>query len=252
MLINELETQGNWLFRWRSFVPLVLLPFGIYALAEHNHYLGDSDTIELFYGIGCFLISLGGLVVRGVALGFALPGSSGRNTTEQIADNLNTKGIYSVVRHPLYLGNMLMVLGVMLFTKSLMFTLAGMLFYLLFYERIIAAEEAFLAPKFGEAYRLWADRTPALWPRFSQWESPGYPFSMRTAIKGEFYGFTALVTIMLFMDMLKNWFTVGRIMTDTDLVWLALFVLSLITFFLLRYLRKHTRYFEKPQINTDS
>ncbi|HEY3294668.1 MAG TPA: isoprenylcysteine carboxylmethyltransferase family protein [bacterium] len=250
MLIHELEEQGNWLFRWRTWIPLVLLPFGVLALAEHNHYLGDSEGIELFYGIGCFLISLSGLVIRGIALGYAQPGSSGRNTQRQIADHLNTSGIYSVVRHPLYLGNILMVLGVMLFTKSFMFALAGMLFYLLFYERIMAAEELFLSGKFGDTYRAWADQTPALLPRFSQWRSPGYPFSLRAAIKGEFYGFTALVSVILFMDFLKYWFTEGRL--GVDLVWLALFALSVVTFFVLRHLRKHTAFFEGPQVKTQN
>ncbi len=246
MLKDELEKQGNWLFRRRSYVPLVLLPFGVMELAEHNHYLGDSVNIELIYGIGCFLISLGGLVIRAIALGYAQPGSSGRNTREQIADNLNTKGIYSVVRHPLYLGNMIMLLGVLLFTKSFMFSVAGMLFYLIFYERIIAVEERFLTEKFGEVCRDWAVRTPALWPRFSQWESPARPFSLRSAIKGEFYGFTALITVIMVMDMLKNWFTENRL--GTNLVWFGLFVVSLIAFFVLRYLRKRTAFFEQRKV----
>ena len=31
--------------------------------------------------------------------------TSGRNTHDQVADSLNTSGIYSIVRHPLYVGN---------------------------------------------------------------------------------------------------------------------------------------------------
>ena len=242
MLIDELEKQGTWLFRWRSYVPLILLPLIVLELAEHNFYLGDSPQIELFYGLGCFLISLGGLLIRAIALGYAQPGSSGRNTREQIADHLNTKGIYSVVRHPLYLGNVIMMLGVLLFTKSVMLALAGTLFYLLFYERIIAAEERFLLSRFGDTYREWAESTPAIWPRFSGWQSPSYPFSMRTAIKGEFYGFTALTCVMLAMDLLKNWFVEGRI--GTDILWLVLVAISLVAFVVLRHLRKHTTLLE--------
>lgn len=39
-------------------------------------------------------------------------GTSGRNTSQQVADTLSTDGVYSVVRHPLYLGNFLMCMGV--------------------------------------------------------------------------------------------------------------------------------------------
>jgi protein-S-isoprenylcysteine O-methyltransferase Ste14 len=245
MLIRELERQGDWLFRYRSYVPLALLPLGIIALSYHAEYLGGSPTIELFYEIGCLLISVSGLVVRGIALGHAQPRTSGRNTAEQIADHLNTLGIYSVVRHPLYLGNMLMILGVLLFTKSFYFSLAGMLFYLLFYERIIAREEQFLDGKFGETFREWAARTPLLWPRFSLWREPGYPFNARAAVKGEFYGFTATVTVMMLLDILKNWFIANRL--GTSWFWAALFGASLVMFFILRHLRKHTRFFEAGQ-----
>jgi protein-S-isoprenylcysteine O-methyltransferase Ste14 len=245
MLIRELERQGDWLFRYRSYVPLALLPLGLIALSYHAEYLGGSPIIELLYEIGCLLISISGLVVRGIALGHALPRTSGRNTAEQIADSLNTQGIYSVVRHPLYLGNMLMVLGVLLFTKSFFLALAGMLFYLLFYERIIAREEQFLNGKFGDVFRDWAERTPLLWPHFSLWQEPGYPFNARAAIKGEFYGFTATVTAMMLMDALKNWFVVNRLIPH--LFWIVLFAISLVAFFILRHLRKHTRFFETGQ-----
>jgi protein-S-isoprenylcysteine O-methyltransferase Ste14 len=242
MLIHELEAQGNWLFKYRSYVPLVLLPFAVLAVSELGGYLGESATIEVINEIGCFLISLSGLAVRGMAIGYALPGTSGRNTEGQIAEHLNTKGIYSVIRHPLYLGNMLMMLGILLSTRSLLLTISGMLFYLLFYERIIAAEEAFLLNKFGETFRQWAARTPALWPRRAKWQDPELRFSWRAAIKGEFYGFTATVTVMMLMNALKTGFFESRF--GVNLIWLGLFAVSILLFFILRHLRKHTRFFE--------
>jgi protein-S-isoprenylcysteine O-methyltransferase Ste14 len=242
MLIRELERQGDWLFRHRSYVPLVLLPLIIIALADLGSYLGESRRIELFYGIGCLLISLSGLVMRGVALGYALPGTSGRNTGGQVADHINTEGIYAAVRHPLYVGNMLMMLGVLLFTRSFFLALSGMLFYLLFYERIIATEEAFLNEKYGAVFRNWAARTPALLPKFSLWTEPAYPFSWKAAVKGEFYGFTATVGAMLVMDVAKTWFIEHKL--NVGCFWPALFSASLVLFFVLRHLRKHTRFFE--------
>ncbi|MGB8874133.1 MAG: hypothetical protein WCC75_12145, partial [Desulfobaccales bacterium] len=48
-----------------------------------------------------------------VSLPWGLPprGTSGRNTQGQVAETLNTTGIYSLVRNPLYLGNFLIWLG---------------------------------------------------------------------------------------------------------------------------------------------
>lgn len=67
---------------------------------------------ESTWAWSCIAVSLFGLLIRAVTIGFTPKGTSGRNTKEgQVAEVLNTKGIYSVVRHPLYLGNYFMWLG---------------------------------------------------------------------------------------------------------------------------------------------
>jgi protein-S-isoprenylcysteine O-methyltransferase Ste14 len=242
MFIHELERSGQWLFRWRSYLPLVLLPFALLVVATHREYLANSPAWDFIYKLGCLLISLVGLLVRAVTLGYAQEGSSGRNTREQIADALNTAGLYSVCRHPLYLGNMLMALGLLLFTKSLLLATAGMLAYLLLYERIIATEERFLANKFGETFEAWSERVPLLIPRFSQWVQPNYPFHPRAAIKGEFYGLTAIAASMMLLDTTDRWFIERRLVFHP--FWLWFFAASLVLFFILRYIRKHTTLFE--------
>ncbi len=57
------------------------------------------------------VISFFGLALRVIVVGHAPYGTSGRNTREQVADTLNTTGMYSIVRHPLYLANYLIILG---------------------------------------------------------------------------------------------------------------------------------------------
>jgi protein-S-isoprenylcysteine O-methyltransferase Ste14 len=242
MLIRELEQQGDWLFRHRSYVPLVLLPLAVIVMATHRTPWSDSLWLERIYELGCLLVSLGGLIMRGLALGYAQSGTSGRNTKEQIADHLNTSGLYAVCRHPLYLGNILMMIGVLLFAKSLLLVIAGLLFYLLFYERIIATEEKFLAGRFGETFSEWAAHTSFLWPHFSRWQKPAQRFSWRAAVKGEFYGFTAVVTAMTLLRHLDIRFTEQE--WRLDLVWLVALLASLLAFLILRFLRKRTAIFE--------
>lgn len=246
MLTNELQKQGNWLFRYRSYVPLLLLPLGIIALYLHIRYFTAFSLSGRWFELLCFLVALSGLIVRGIALGYAHSRSSGRNTREQIADQLNTSGIYSIVRHPLYLGNILIIFGILLYTQSPFFIISGVLGYILFYERIIAAEEHFLNEKFGEEYRQWANETPALLPRFSQWTKPDMSFSLRTAIKGEFYGFTALVAIMTILKHLDGFFRTDHLQLDR--IWLIAAGVTLIVFFVLRFIRKHTRFFERDPL----
>src|SRR5690625_4190690 len=111
------------------------------------------------------LVSIAGLSIRLVTIGFTSKNTSGRNTTEgQVADTLNTTGIYSTVRHPLYLGNFLMWLGIALWTGNFWFIISFCLFYWVYYERIMFAEESFLRKKFGDRYLEWAEQTPAFFP----------------------------------------------------------------------------------------
>lgn len=243
MLTEELVQQGNWLFRYRSYVPLLLVPFGLLVLTTHLQPWPYSIYLLRMLELCCLGVSFVGVLVRILAIGWAQSGTSGRNTKEQIAENLNTTGIYSVCRHPLYLGNILMVFGTLLFTRSLWFPIAGLLFYVLLYERIAIAEERFLEPKFGEAYRRWASRTPAFIPKLSLWEHPQHKFSFRAALKGEFYGVTALFVIFLALKTFDIRFSeqVWRV----DLFWAYPTAVMILLFIILRHLRKHTKFFEK-------
>src|SRR6187431_3684361 len=108
---EELERQGTWLFRWRSYLPLVLVAFFAIAFRGYRWPFESYARYALWAEL-CFGVSFLGLACRCLTIGFAPWGTSGRNTKEQIADQLNTTGMYSFVRHPLYLGNFLIGLGV--------------------------------------------------------------------------------------------------------------------------------------------
>lgn len=108
-LIEEFEKQGVWLFRYRSVLPLVILFAGIlvhtYTVLNPQHFFIEGTHYEMYYTVLCLMVSMAGLVVRVMTVGYTPANTSGRNVTAQIADVLNTKGMYSMVRHPLYLGN---------------------------------------------------------------------------------------------------------------------------------------------------
>ncbi len=102
-----------------------------------------------------------------MTVGFTPKNTSGRNTSAgQIADELNATGIYSLVRHPLYLGNFFMWLGPVLFLRSFVVIVFFVLIYWLYYERIMFAEEQFLRRKFGETYDKWSEKVRSLIPSF--------------------------------------------------------------------------------------
>ncbi|UKI18106.1 MAG: isoprenylcysteine carboxylmethyltransferase family protein [Bacteroidales bacterium] len=130
------------------------------------------------YEILCFVVSLLGLAVRAFTVGYTPANTSGRNVAEQVADQLNTTGLYSVVRNPLYVGNFLMWLGIAMLTMNLWFIISFILLFWVYYERIIFAEEQFLTNKFGSVYTDWADKTPCFIPRLKGYVAPKLPFRL--------------------------------------------------------------------------
>ena len=69
----------------------------------------DAISYNLTEEMIFLAVSLLGEAIRIITVGHAPRNTSGRNTTEgQVADVINTSGIYSIIRHPLYVGNFLL------------------------------------------------------------------------------------------------------------------------------------------------
>ena len=167
-LRDTLEERGRWLFRYRGHLPLLLLPVFAAALLNSPSVPGARIGWEAL----CLVIAFAGLAVRAATVGFVPARTSGRNTAAQVADALNTTGMYSVVRHPLYLGNAIVLLGVTLLFSCWWLVLIVLLAFGLYYERIMLAEEAFLRRQFGDSFEAWAARVPAIVPNLRGWQRP--------------------------------------------------------------------------------
>ncbi|MGH3631690.1 MAG: methyltransferase family protein [Sciscionella sp.] len=191
-----------------------------------------------------FGISLLGLIVRIATVGFVTQGSSGRETKSLRAEIFNTTGMYSVVRHPLYLGNFLVALGILFDDGTWYIVTIGSLIYWLYYERIMVAEEGVLAERHGDAFRTWAASTPAFIPRFSQWRPPLVGFSVRTAIRREYATFFMIICVFTALEVADDYEVLHHIHFDP--LWGGVF-LSSVTFYLVtRFLAKRTKLLEVP------
>ncbi|HEU0053094.1 MAG TPA: hypothetical protein VFQ39_07945, partial [Longimicrobium sp.] len=84
--------SGNWLFRWRSYLPLLLLAVVLLGVRDFTYPQGSPALDEAWEAL-CFAIGAAGLLVRAAALGYAPEGTSGRNTRKQVAQVLNTTGM---------------------------------------------------------------------------------------------------------------------------------------------------------------
>lgn len=233
-LQEEFEVQGNFLFKYRSHFPNIILIAGILVF-----YLGIKTGLDPFNGIYpyiCLAVSALGLIVRIITVGYTPANTSGRNTANQVADTVNQLGIYSTVRHPLYVGNFLMYLGLAMLTHNIWFVIIYILVFYLYYERIMFAEEQFLRKKFGTQYTEWASKTPAFWPRFSQFKKADLYFSWRKILKKEKNGLAAMFALFYIFFLLRNYIINGKI--DFNLsFWMVSTILSLVLYLILKYLK---------------
>jgi len=236
-LREEFESTGNWLFRWRSYLPLLLIGLILLALFEYE-YPGNSKSLELLWESLCLIVSFFGLAVRVFTIGHTPKRTSGRNTKRQVAKALNTTGAYSVVRNPLYLGNFFMGLGIALFAHIWWLTLIYILVFWLYYERIIFAEEAYLKNKFGDEYIEWAKVTPIIVPNLRLYKKPSLRFSVRNVLKREYNGFFAVIIVLFVLDIASEFIVAKKF--ELDLMWAILLSVGLTVWITLRTLKKYT------------
>lgn len=243
-IIDRIERDGAFLFRWRSYGPLVLIPVLIVALLEAADIEASvGDAWHDYWGVFCYGIALIGLAIRCAVVAQSAPGTSGRNVAEQRADALNVTGLYSVVRHPLYLGNFLGLIGVALAPMVWWLALLAALAYWLYIERIMAAEEKYLIGKFGEAYESWAESTPAFIPKPSLWRPSDRPVAIRTVLKREYNGLLAIALAFAVLEFVQDVLVAGETVlawAQDDKFWLIVLAVSLAVFAVLRTLKKKT------------
>ena len=80
---------------------------------------------------------------------------------------LATDGAYRFVRHPLYTGNILLVIGFALAGSRWWGIPVALFFFWFYYPTAIEYEDRKLHRLFGTAWEQWSARTPALMPRSS-------------------------------------------------------------------------------------
>ncbi len=245
-LKEEFESQGNFLFKYRSKFPLLLIPIGI-GIHIYQVYFNigiPEGLLDRLYPFICLVVALTGLAVRIYTVGHTPEGTSGRNTKQgQVADQLNTTGIYSVVRHPLYLGNFLIWIGIAMLTENIWFLLVFMLAFWLYYERIMFAEEQFLRHKFGERFLEWSSITPAFIPSYRGFRSPSIQFSINKVVKKEKNGLFAIFLLVFLFQYGEDIANTGSPAPVWDF-WTYAAIFTGTFYFIFKLIKKHTTILE--------
>lgn len=184
-----MNSYAQKIFRYRSYTPV---PFLILMI------IFQQATITSM--IAGFAIALFGEFWR--LWGVCYAGSETRTTNGVGATFLVVTGPYAYVRNPLYIGNMLMYLGIGIMSMSLFpyLQIAALLFFFWQYSVIIKEEESFLKGKYEKNYENFLKAVPKLIPSFIKYKNPGLaqpPFELKKGLRSERRTFQAFGIIII-------------------------------------------------------
>ncbi|MBI9071151.1 MAG: hypothetical protein JEY94_06115 [Melioribacteraceae bacterium] len=221
---------GNWVFHYRNFL---FIFFYATLFIPAPQVINNSSTALI---IGAIIIFLG-MIIRAGTIGFVYIVRGGKNRKIH-AEKLVTEGVYSVCRNPMYLGNILLILGFAFFTNSLFFLVVMFPLFCLFYIAIISAEENFLISKFPVEYPEYKKDSNALFPKLSKLCSfhKGYKFNFIRVIKKE-YGSTFLYVSGMLLSLLFQSFI-------TAIQFAIYFLIALVLYLIIRVLKKKKKLVE--------
>ena len=199
---SPLVRYGNFLFKYRDQVfPAVLLALFVFT---RPHWPDGRDGYDTVLDLAGFGIALLGQILRAAVVGYAYIIRGGKNK-QVYAEELVTRGFFNHSRNPLYVGNLLILLGLLVIWNSPLAYVIGVPFFLLGYVAIVAAEEAFLRRKFGAEYDAYAARVPRWWVRLGGFRESmeGMVFNWRRVVLKE-YGSAAYWVAGSFALMLAD------------------------------------------------
>jgi protein-S-isoprenylcysteine O-methyltransferase Ste14 len=150
---------GNFFFHYRN----VLLPLFFLAVFIPSPPLFENPTLALAVGLSVAFL---GQLIRGGTIGFVYIIRGGQNRRVH-AETLVTGGIFAHARNPLYIGNILVSVGMGMASNSVVFFVFISALIIFIYEAIVRAEENFLRNKFKGDFDLYAKRVNRWIPNFS-------------------------------------------------------------------------------------
>ena len=172
--------------RWFKPRFAVIYPFGFFVLI-----FGYCDDRSLRAGVG-YVIA--GLLIRLWSNGYAIKN-----------DKLTTSGPYAFVRNPLYLGTFLVAVGMAVVLKMQWVGVVFLLAMGAMYYKTIQDEQGMLTAKFGDAYRKYKAKVPAMVPTLIPYsEGKKWPFNLQRLIDSKEHKPLFWVIVLLIVFHLKS------------------------------------------------
>jgi protein-S-isoprenylcysteine O-methyltransferase Ste14 len=230
---------GNFFFKYRNIIFPLFFVLLVFTTRPH----AGSRHLEPWRYAAGITVAFTGQFIRALTIGLAYIVRGGRNR-EVFAKKLVKDGIFAHCRNPLYLGNILIVIGLGIVAHSIPFYVIGIPLFIFAYLAIIKAEEHYLSGKFGQEYTEYLTTVNSLIPDLRGIVNTikGMKFHWARLIVKE-YGTTYTWIVCIIGLVLKNHYLRYRTVANDPLFTLLLGSFIFVTFLyaLARYLKKSNR-----------
>jgi protein-S-isoprenylcysteine O-methyltransferase Ste14 len=239
--VSPLVPWGDFFFRYRNGIfPLVLL--ALFAGFRPVYPYG-SERLDGWMDLVGIAVALAGQGLRVAVIGYAYIKRGGKNK-QVYASRLVTEGFFAHSRNPLYLGNLLILLGLFVIHNNVWAYALGMAFFLFAYRAIVAAEESYLGDRFGEEYAAYCRRVNRWLPNLQGLgrSLEGMRFAWRRVVNKEYgstYAWCASAVLLLAYDTLTYFDYEERQWYLNALA--ALLVILTTTWAIIRHLKRSRR-----------
>ena len=192
---------GNFFFRYRNGIGPVVFLIAI-AAGRPTYPLGRPD-LNLVLDIAGIVVALLGEGLRIITIGYEYIERGGKNR-QVYASKLVQGGVFAHCRNPLYVGNILLAIGISMIVHSLVFYMCVLPLVALVYVSIVSAEERFLTSKFGGEYMQYCGRVNRWVPGWKGWTRSiaNMEFNWRRVIIKEY---NTIFLLVLTLSAVKVW-----------------------------------------------
>jgi protein-S-isoprenylcysteine O-methyltransferase Ste14 len=232
---------GRFVFRYRDYLAVVAVLATI-VLMPPVAFLHRDDADLALDGVG-LVVALTGQALRAVVIGLAYIKRGGRNK-EITADRLVCDGVFAHSRNPLYLGNFLIVTGLLIMWNSPLAYVVVLTILGASLLSIVRAEEQFLVGRFGGEYVDYCKRVPRFIPRLAGFgDTLGqFDFDWRRLIRKEYGTTFAWITVALVLFVVeKAWWHGVEAAIGRCRIAFAVWLVALALYLTARWLKKTHR-----------
>ncbi len=161
-------SYGFQLNHWRILYSLIsvlgLLIIGYQILTIPSTYFYEPGTVSRFFAM--VFATYGVIVIRVAFRNYSVQSFLTRDDRFDDDNDLKVSGANAKVRHPLYSGTILIFIGMFLFVPKLSVLISAII-TIVYVLIAIPLEEGKLIKKYGDKYRKYKTKVPALIPKIN-------------------------------------------------------------------------------------